>query len=180
MLEFFIQETAFWRTRNQPSGAPGAEAPITGYGGTNAAEDLGETLMYFVEDPTSLSARCPARFGFVRTHLKDHVSPSHIAAAEASAGLPPGGVAPPAPVAPGGAPGANDLTQAIVGAKAALKPAPAPAPRDPTVLTAHALVLALAKITGHPPATQFLLTSEIDEEWEDDAEPALVGPGEGA
>jgi hypothetical protein len=174
MLAFFTQETAFWRTRNQKSGAPDAEEPITTYGATNAAEDLGETLMFFVEDPAELNAKCPKRFAFVRKHLKDYISPTHIAAAEVEAGLPPGGVV---PAAPAMAPNSDGATQAIAQAKAGLKPIP-DKPVDGAVLTAQALTMALARITGNAPAPQFLLGSEVDEEWEDDGEMADVGTGD--
>lgn len=178
MLEFFAQETAYWSTTSLESGTPGAEAPITGYGGTNAAEDLGETLMFFVEDPAKLNADCPLRFAFVRKYLKDYVSPTHIAAAETAAGLPPGGVAPASAAAPGAAaPGSGDLTDAITKAKAGLKPVP-DRPADGAVLTAQALTMALAKITGNRPAPQFLLGSEVDEEWEDDGEMAEAASGD--
>ena len=46
--------TAYWSNRNTPSGVAGAEAPPTGYGTTNAAEDMCESFGLYVADKDRL------------------------------------------------------------------------------------------------------------------------------
>ena len=145
MIDHFVAQTPFWQDRNTKSGTVGAEGPITGYARTNAAEDMAETLMYFFEDPGSLNGTCPQRFAFVRTHLRQYLSPQHFLQAQMDAGivpLPPTQAPPPvagpavAPVAAGPAPvaaaagpgaaaqGGGITAGALVAALAALRPAP--------------------------------------------------------
>lgn len=117
MIQYFASQMAFWLDYKgkKPSGVPGAEAPITTYGKTNAQEDLAESMMFFFENPDRLQRRCPQRFRFILDHVVPHLDREKVNAAwQASRStLPPlappvpplrpgGGVAPPPPPPPGG------------------------------------------------------------------------------
>jgi hypothetical protein len=159
MIDYFVSQTPYWQDRYTKSGTVGAERPVTGYARTNANEDLAETLMYFFEDPTRLNGTCPQRFGFVRTHLRQYLSPQHFLQAQVAAGivpLPPA-QGPPPPVAGPAAPAAAGPPVAgppLAGAAAAGPGAAGPGAAAPAQggITAGALVAALAALRPVPPA----------------------------
>jgi hypothetical protein len=86
-LPDFIKETGgYWRDEDTESGKAGAEAPITDYGATNAAEDLCESAMMFFLAPDRLKNGdgkaagkpgnpCPLRHAFMTKIGKDWVPP---------------------------------------------------------------------------------------------------------
>jgi hypothetical protein len=86
-LPDFIKETGgYWRDSDTESGKKGAEAPITDYGATNAAEDLCESAMMFFIAPDRLKGGdgatagkpgnpCPLRHAFMAKIGKDWVPP---------------------------------------------------------------------------------------------------------
>lgn len=62
----FVASMDYWTDEYTASGKAGAEAPPTGYGQTNAGEDLSETVMYFFVEPAALASKCPARYAWTR------------------------------------------------------------------------------------------------------------------
>lgn len=75
-LPDYVAALDFWTDQFTASGKAGAEAPITAYGATNAAEDLCEALMfYFIEPEKLLKGRgqakgtpgnpCPTRYWLI-------------------------------------------------------------------------------------------------------------------
>jgi hypothetical protein len=61
----WVAKLPFWKDRYTESGVDGAEAPPTGYGHTNAAEDLCESVaLYFLNKP-ALQKKCPERCAFL-------------------------------------------------------------------------------------------------------------------
>ena len=75
-LPDYVAALDFWTDANTKSGKADAEAPITKYGATNAAEDLCEALMfYFIEPEKLLNGRgeakgkpgnpCPTRYWLI-------------------------------------------------------------------------------------------------------------------
>ena len=80
-LADFVKQIDYWDSEYMASGKAGAEAPITPYGGSNAGEDLSETVMYYFVEPATLKAGkgqpagtvgnpCPKRFAFVEKTVK--------------------------------------------------------------------------------------------------------------
>lgn len=62
----YIAALDYWTDRNTKSGKPGAEAPISTYGQTNASEDLSEAVMFYFMDEIKLKTTCPKRHAFVK------------------------------------------------------------------------------------------------------------------
>lgn len=64
-LDSFLAATKYWTDRSTASGTPGAEAPISKYGQTNADEDLSEAVMFFFVEPATLKKKCPERYAWI-------------------------------------------------------------------------------------------------------------------
>jgi hypothetical protein len=133
MINHWANTLAYWTKVYTASGAPGAEAPITDYGQKSAAEDLGEAIMFFVEDPVSLESKCPIRYNFIANTLSAYLSAQTISDADAKVrAANPQRFPPPLPPAPLGAgtgaaagAGAGAVTsQMLQDAKTNLKPLP--------------------------------------------------------
>jgi hypothetical protein len=84
--DFIAATDGYWTDRNTKSGKAGAEAPITEYGETNAAEDMCEAAMMYFLKPNRLKNGdgaaagthgnpCPKRFAFMEKIGKDWVPP---------------------------------------------------------------------------------------------------------
>jgi hypothetical protein len=82
--DFIAATDGYWTDRNTASGKAGAEAPITNYGATNAAEDMCEAAMMYFLKPNRLKDGdggaagtpgnpCPKRFAFMEKIGKDWV-----------------------------------------------------------------------------------------------------------
>ena len=74
----YVKEMAFWKSRYKAAyksrtaaQTDGVEPPPSDYGASNANEDLAETMMFYFEDPTTLSTTYPLRYAFIR----DNVAP---------------------------------------------------------------------------------------------------------
>lgn len=64
-VDSYATATGYWTDRNTASGTPGAEAPVTTYGQTNASEDLSEAVMYYFVEPAKLRSNCPKRYAYI-------------------------------------------------------------------------------------------------------------------
>ncbi len=107
MIQHFANQMAYWTDTRTPSNQAGAEAPITNYGQTSAAEDMAEAIMYFFESPAQLQRQCPNRYRFITSKLTAYLDPASVqtatqAAIRANPDLNP----PPPPVAGAAAAGA--------------------------------------------------------------------------
>jgi hypothetical protein len=72
----YIKATAYWSDRyTKLPKSKRLEAPVTGYGKTNAAEDLCESAMMYFVKPDRLKSNCPKRYAFMAKIGKDWVPP---------------------------------------------------------------------------------------------------------
>ena len=69
-LPHFIRNTPFWRDEGTPSGTAGAEAPPTDYAGTNAEEDMCETMALYFMYPRRLRRRAPQRYRWAAARVR--------------------------------------------------------------------------------------------------------------
>jgi hypothetical protein len=68
-LEDFVAATPFWTAEEEPSNAPGVEAPPTEYAASSPTEDLAESVMLYFTDPEALRKRCPERYAWVAAQV---------------------------------------------------------------------------------------------------------------
>lgn len=78
MLEHFANTMGYWTSPYVKSGVATAEEPITDYAKTSAAEDMGETIMFFFGDPGKLQKNSMEHFNFVKDVLAPYLNPSAI------------------------------------------------------------------------------------------------------
>ena len=70
LLNTFVNSMDFWLDEDTPSGDATAEAPVNSYAGTNAAEDLCESVAFYFVDRNALKTKCPERYKFIRRAVK--------------------------------------------------------------------------------------------------------------
>jgi hypothetical protein len=71
----FIAATGFWLDEDTESKDAKAEAPPTGYGRTNAHEDLCESMMLYFVDRARLKSTCPRRHALIERLVKEWTAP---------------------------------------------------------------------------------------------------------
>ncbi|WP_392532234.1 hypothetical protein [Nostoc sp. C117] len=70
-LQDYWKALAYWLDENTKSEDEDAEYPVTGYGETNASEDLSEAVMYYFTKPDELEAFAPERYELVKKMVKE-------------------------------------------------------------------------------------------------------------
>lgn len=72
----FVKAMDFWSSRyraaydsRDDARSDGVEPPPTDYGASNANEDLAESLMFYFQDPTTLSTSYPDRYRFIQENV---------------------------------------------------------------------------------------------------------------